>query len=853
MDLASTHLRHVGRGIVALLVVVLAIAVAPFGVRAAQATIAGPVGPGAVVDDPGCTQHALARNDDESAGPYNLGFTINWFGTNYSSLWVNNNGGVNLQANWFAYSGVALGSIHQPVIAPLFTDLDTTDLTTSVVTYGTIADYHGHVAFCANWVNVGHYDRGLPKYSAQLLLVDRSDVEAGAIDTIFNYNWIDDASEAVTVGYAAASGTAYEFPGSRVQPSTLIDGNVTNGLVNHTLSSGGQLGRYTFPVRGGFPPSAQTIAFNDPGDHPLTDSPITLDAIATSGLTVTYTASGACSATADQLTLDSQGACSVTAHQAGGADNTTVWNPAPDVTVEFDVTTPALSVTTASLADATIGALYDEVVEAVGGVTPYAWNVTSGALPNGLQLVAATGHISGMPTLTGAGTFTVEATDADDTTADANLSLTVNDMPALANPPLDAGEVAVSYLEPLNVTGGSGPGVWSIVTGRLPLGLAIDASTGSISGLPTTAEVVSFGVQMTDANDGIASQAMSIAIAPLPTIAMASPTGARVGSPYRFAPTRTGGARPFTWSVSGGALPRGLTLNPATGMVGGTPGRAGTSTVALRVVDHGAQRATRLFRFDVRAPASGYRLAGADGGVFAFGNARFRGSLAALRLDAPVVGLASAAGGNGYWLVAADGGVFAFGSARFAGSLGRSGSDARIVGIAPTRDSRGYWLAASDGRVFAFGTARSYGQLSAARLGSPVVGIAAAPDGGGYWLANRAGALFAFGGAHVHGRIDADRLSGAAVVGLAAGPSGDRVWLVSTVGTVYAFGDARLHGSLSHTRLHAPIVGMSSTEGGRGYWLAGADGGVFAFGDAPFRGSGAPQVSPHVVGVAAAR
>nr|MDA8268696.1 hypothetical protein [Actinomycetota bacterium] len=75
-------------------------------------------------------------------------------------------------------------------------------------------------------------------------------------------------------------------------------------------------------------------------------------------------------------------------------------------------------------------------------------------------------------------------------------------------------------------------------------------------------------------------------------------------------------------------------------------------------------------------------LVGADGGVFAFGDAGFYGSMGAVRLAAPVVGMASTPDGHGYWLVGADGGVFAFGDARFSGSMGGVRLAAPVVGIA---------------------------------------------------------------------------------------------------------------------------------------------------------------------------
>ena len=74
-----------------------------------------------------------------------------------------------------------------------------------------------------------------------------------------------------------------------------------------------------------------------------------------------------------------------------------------------------------------------------------------------------------------------------------------------------------------------------------------------------------------------------------------------------------------------------------------------------------------------------------DGGIFAFGDARFLGSTGATRLAQPVVGMSRSPSGNGYWLVASDGGVFAFGDARFQGSTGAIRLARPMVGIASVR------------------------------------------------------------------------------------------------------------------------------------------------------------------------
>nr|MDA8269220.1 hypothetical protein [Actinomycetota bacterium] len=75
-------------------------------------------------------------------------------------------------------------------------------------------------------------------------------------------------------------------------------------------------------------------------------------------------------------------------------------------------------------------------------------------------------------------------------------------------------------------------------------------------------------------------------------------------------------------------------------------------------------------------------LVASDGGVFAFGDARFFGSTGAMTLSKPIVGMAVAPDGGGYWLVASDGGVFAFGDAPFLGSTGNLVLARPIVGMA---------------------------------------------------------------------------------------------------------------------------------------------------------------------------
>ena len=250
-------------------------------------------------------------------------------------------------------------------------------------------------------------------------------------------------------------------------------------------------------------------------------------------------------------------------------------------------------------------------------------------------------------------------------------------------------------------------------------------------------------------------------------------------------------------------------------------------------------------------PAAGYWLVGADGGVFAFGNAPFLGSTGSLRLVRPIVGMAATPSGQGYWLVASDGGVFAFGDARFFGSTGSLRLARPIVGMAATPSGQGYWLVASDGGVFAFGDARFAGSTGSLKLVQPVVGMAANPTGKGYWLAARDGGVFAFGDAAFAGSAGSIRLA-QPIVGMAGPGAGPGYWLAASDGGIFAFGNAGFAGSTGARRLNKPIVGLAPSPSGGGYWMVASDGGVFAFGDATFAGSaGATKLAQPIVGMAA--
>ena len=204
---------------------------------------------------------------------------------------------------------------------------------------------------------------------------------------------------------------------------------------------------------------------------------------------------------------------------------------------------------------------------------------------------------------------------------------------------------------------------------------------------------------------------------------------------------------------------------------------------------------------------------------------------------------------SGYLLAAADGGVFAFGTAVFQGSAGGIHLNAPIVGTASTPDGGGYWLVGSDGGVFSFGDAGFFGSMGGRHLNAPVVGMAAAPYGGGYWLVASDGGVFAFGDAQYQGSAGGTHLK-APIVGMTS--SFDGYWLVASDGGIFNYGDSPFYGSAGSMKLNRPIVGMAATSDDAGYSLVASDGGIFTFGDAVFSGStGGQHLNAPVVGMVA--
>jgi subtilase family serine protease len=220
------------------------------------------------------------------------------------------------------------------------------------------------------------------------------------------------------------------------------------------------------------------------------------------------------------------------------------------------------------------------------------------------------------------------------------------------------------------------------------------------------------------------------------------------------------------------------------------------------------------------ADRGGYWLVAADGGTFSFGDAGFYGSIPGLglapagtadagrRLNAPVVGLVPSSDGGGYFMVAADGGVFAFGDAKFEGSCPSiGGCSGTAVAIVPDGSGNGYWLVTSNGAVYPFGDAPSLGSPGSGA--AAVTSAVATPDGKGYWILFANGAVAQYGDAPKLG--DATGTAGGAnpATAIFATADGGGFWIATINGSVYNYGDAPNDGGMAGERLNGGIIAAS--------------------------------------------
>ena len=346
-----------------------------------------------------------------------------------------------------------------------------------------------------------------------------------------------------------------------VNPTTLPNGTRTVAY-NQTITASGGTGPYTFAVTSGSLPTGLSLASNG-------------------------TLSGTPSA-AGTFNFDIQATDSLA--NTGTRSYSVQIVPAP------------LTIAPTSLPNGTTGTAYSQTVTASGGSAPYSYAVISGSLPTGLTLNAGTGAITGTPTVTGSFTFTVQATDAQPNTGQRSYTVQIGaNILTIAPTTLPNGTRNVPYSQTVTASGGTGPYTYAVTSGALPAGLSLNASTGAITGTPTGTGASAFTITATDSLANIGSRAYAVNIGTVSlTVNPATLPAPINGRPYSQTVTATGGTGPYTFTISAGALPAGLTLNATTGVISGTTTALTTASFTVQATDANGNIGSRAYTMTSR-------------------------------------------------------------------------------------------------------------------------------------------------------------------------------------------------------------------------------------------------------------
>jgi hypothetical protein len=183
---------------------------------------------------------------------------------------------------------------------------------------------------------------------------------------------------------------------------------------------------------------------------------------------------------------------------------------------------------------------------------------------------------------------------------------------------LSSTAVGTSYSQAISAGGGASPYTYVVSGGTLPTGISF-SSAGVLSGTPTAGGTFSFTLQATDNLSFVGSQAYSLNVAaPIITLPPTSLPGALGGSAYSQTITAVGGTASYTYAVTNGSLPIGMTLSPA-GLLSGSPMAAGNFSFTVSATDSstgtGPFTGSQAYSLSVAAPTVNLAPSGSFGSV----------------------------------------------------------------------------------------------------------------------------------------------------------------------------------------------------------------------------------------------